>query len=142
MVRQNVARNRKGTIEEAVATAVKQFHKDQQGRGPSEVQVHLVSCLIVVRCSGILTPTEAHLSPSPDGRKLVKSARQELHQIVHKDIEGIIAGIVGCHVLRSYCDTNVLAAEQVEVYVLEHDVEKRLLRADLDQYEGAGIKRS
>jgi len=128
-----VARHRKGTIEEAVATAVKQFQKEQQGRGPSEVRAHLVGSLVLVRSSGILTPTESHLSPSSDGRKLIKSARQELHQIVHKDIEGIIGGIVGCNVLRSYCDTNVLAAEQVEVYVLEHDMEKILLRADLDQ---------
>jgi uncharacterized protein YbcI len=132
-----MAKIRKGAIEEAVATAVKQFQKEQQGRGPSEVQVHLVGSLIVVRCSGILTQTEAHLCPSADGRKLIKGARQELHQIVHKDIEGIIAGIVGCPVLRSYCDTNVLAAEQVEVYVLEYDMEKRLLRADLDQFVGA-----
>lgn len=137
-----MSRQRKGTIEEAVATAVKQFHREQQGRGPSDVRAHLVGYLLLIRCIGILTPTETHLAPTEDGRKLIKSARQELHNIIHKDIEGIIAGIVDCPVLRSYCDVDVNAAEQIEVYVLETDVEKRLIHADLDLIAGMGARRS
>ncbi len=67
---------------------------------------------------------EEHLSASDEGRKLIKSARQELRSINHEEIEDIIAGLVGCAVLRSHCDVSVEAAEQVEVYILAQNIEK------------------
>ena len=126
----------KGTIEAEAANAVVRFHREQQGRGPSDVRAHLVGDLLLVRCSGVFTATEARLAVAEDGRKLIKSARREIHSISHLEIEGIIAGIVGCKVLRSYSDINVEAEEQVEVYVLDQDVEKRLLRHDLNRLTG------
>jgi uncharacterized protein YbcI len=77
---------------------------------------------------GIFTPIEAHLYASEEGRRLIKSARQELRSINHADIENLLAGIVGCRVLRSFYDVDVEAAEQMEVYVLEASLEKQLLR--------------
>jgi uncharacterized protein YbcI len=118
----------KGTLEAAVANAVVRFHREQQGRGPTDARTHLVGDLLVVRCCGIFTPTEAHLAATEEGRRLIKSARQELRSINHTELEEIIAGIAGCRVLRSYADVNVEAAEQMEVFVLETDLEKRLLR--------------
>ena len=71
---------------------------------------------------------------------LIKSARQELRLINRADIEATISLLVGCPVIRSYYDMDVEAAEQVEVYVLETDIEKRLLRQDLDRLGGIGKK--
>jgi uncharacterized protein YbcI len=131
-----VNRATKGTIESEAAGAVVRFQREQQGRGPADVRAHLVGDLLLVRCSGIFTPTEAHLAATEEGRRLIKSARQELRSINHADMENILAGIVGCKVIRSYCDVDVEAAEQMEVYVLETDLEKRLLRQDLDRLSG------
>ncbi len=118
----------KGTIEAEVANAVVRFQREQQGRGPTDVRTHLVGDLILVRCAGIFTPTEARLAATDEGRKLIKSARQELRSISHTEIEGIVSAIAGCPVVRSYGDISVEAAEQMEVYVLGVDLEKRLLR--------------
>lgn len=126
----------KGTIEAEVANAVVRFQREQQGRGPSDVRAHLVGDLLLVRCSGIFTQTEAHLAATEEGQRLIRSARQELRSISRAEIEAILGAIVGCRVLRSYGDVDVEAAEQVEVYVLETDVEKRLLRQDLDRLSG------
>jgi uncharacterized protein YbcI len=131
-----VDRPTKGRIESEIANAVVKFQREQQGRGPTDVRAHLIGDMVLVRCTAIFTPTEAHLSASDDGCKLIKSARQELRSINHTEIEGIVAAIIGCGVLRSYCDVDVNAAEQVEVYVLETDFEKRLLRQDLDRLGG------
>lgn len=117
----------KGMIEAEIANAVSRFQREQQGRGPSDVKVHLVGDTLLVRCTGILTPTEAHLVATEEGRRLIRSARQELRMISRNEIEAIIANIVGCKVLRSYGDVNVEATELVEVYILEEDVEKRFL---------------
>ena len=107
--------------------------REQQGRGAGEVRAHLIGDLILVRCGAVFTPIEARLAATDEGRKLIKSAREELRAINHGEIERIIAGIVGVEVLRSYYDVDVEAEEQVEVYVLAADGEKRLLRADLEQ---------
>ena len=114
----------KGAFEAEVATAVTRFHREQQGRGPGEVRAHLVGDMVLVRCTAILTSVEEKLCASDGGRKLIKSARQELRSINHLEIEEVIAGLAGCPVLRSHCDLSVEAAEQVEVYVLAQNVEK------------------
>ena len=102
------------------------FQREQQGRGAQEVRAHLLGDLVLVRCGGIFTPTEARLAVSDEGRRLIKSAREELRSINRREIEAILAGIVGCRILRSYYDVDVEAAEQVEVYVLAENAEKRL----------------
>lgn len=118
----------KGTIEAEIANAITRFHREQQGRGPTDVRAHLIGDMVLVRCSGILTPTEVHLSASDDGRKLIVSSRQELRSINRPEAEEIVASIVKCSVLRSYADVDVEAAEQVEVYVLAVDAEKHLTK--------------
>ena len=125
-------RRTKGSIESDVANAVVKFHREQQGRGPADVRAHLVGDMLLVRSTGIFTQTESHLSVSDEGRRLIKSARQELRGINHTEIEQSVSELVGCGVVRSYCDIDVDAAEQVEVYVLEVDIERSLLRQELD----------
>ena len=120
-------------MEAEVANAVVRFQREQQGRGPTEVRAHLLGDLMLVRSNGIFTPTESRLAVSDEGRRLIRSARQELRAISHLEIEQIIADILGARILRSYFDIHVDEAEQIEVYVLEADIEKRLLRPDTDR---------
>ncbi len=67
-----------------IATAGTRFHREQHGKGPTEVRAHIIGDLIIVRCRGALTPTEVKLSRTDAGCKLLKSARQELLAINHK----------------------------------------------------------
>src|SRR5260370_40588048 len=97
-----VSRLTRGTIEAQVANAIVQFQREQQGRGPADVRVHLIGDLILARCTGIFTLTETRLAVSEEGRRLIKSARQELRAITRTDQESLIADIVGCKVIRSY----------------------------------------
>jgi uncharacterized protein YbcI len=119
----------KGSLEAEIAAAVVRFQREQQGRGAAEVRAHILGDLVLVRCTGIFTQTEARLSSSDEGRKLIKSSRQELRSINHEEIEAIVSEILGCTVVRSFYDVDTTAAEQVEIYVLIEDVEKRLPRA-------------
>jgi uncharacterized protein YbcI len=131
-----MSRLTRGTIEAQVANAIVQFQREQQGRGPTDARVHLIGDLILVRCTGIFTLTETRLAVSEEGRRLIKSARQELRAITRTDQENLIADIVGCKVIRSYGDVDVEATEQMEVFVLETDLEKRLLRQELNALSG------
>ena len=128
----NLKRPTKGSLEAEIANAVVRFQREQQGRGATDVRAHIVGDLVLVRSVGIWTPVETKLVASEEGCKLVKSSRQELRSINHQEIEAIVAQIVGCEVVRSFFDVDVEAAEQVEVYVLQSDVERKLLRQDLN----------
>jgi uncharacterized protein YbcI len=132
----------KGSIEAEVANAVVRFQREQQGRGATDVRAHLMGDMMVIRSGGIFTPTEAHLAASDEGRRLIKSARQELRSIHRKEIEDIVARLVNATILRSYYDVDVDAAEQIEVYMLDQDIEKRLLRQDVDRLTGIGPRRT
>jgi uncharacterized protein YbcI len=114
----------RGALEAEIANAVTRFHREQQGRGPQDVRAFIMGEMVLVRSSGIFTLTESKLSASDDGRKLILSARRELHSINHEEIEVILGKLCGCAVLRSYYDVNVEAAEQVEVFILERNLEK------------------
>lgn len=124
----------KGTIEADIAGAVVRFQREQQGRGASDVRAHLIGDLVLVRCSGIFTPIEARLLTSDEGRRLIRSSRMELRSINRGQIEDVLAQLVGCPVVRSFYDVD--AGEQVEVYVLALDVERRRLRQEVERLGG------
>src|SRR5258708_39537391 len=84
----------KGTIEAEVANAAVRFQREQQGRGPSDVKAHLLGDMIVVRSFGIFTQTEQHLAATDEGRRLIKSARQELRTINRQENKLLVAGII------------------------------------------------
>lgn len=123
----------KKSIEAGIANAVGRYQREQHGRGAVDVRAHLLSDMVVIRSGGIFTPTEAHLAATEDGRRLIKSARQELRSINRPEMEAIVAAIVESAILRSYYDLDVETAEQVDVLILGEDVEQRLLRDEVER---------
>lgn len=126
----------KGSIEAEIAATVVRLQRKHLGRGASDVRAFLVGDLVLVRCTDIFTPAEALLTATGEGKRLIQQAREEMRAIVRSELESAVAAITGCEVLRSYCDMNVEAAELIEVYVLEQDMEKSLLRQDLERLGG------
>lgn len=123
-------------IEADVAAVVTRHHRESFGRGPNDVRATLLTDLVLVRSTGILTPTEERLATTERGRDIVRQARAELRQLTQGEEEGLVAIAVGCAVLRSHMSVLPEANEQIEVFVLEHDMERRLLRRDLDKLSG------
>ncbi len=131
-----MAKRTKRTIEVEIADAVVQFQREQHGRGSTDVRVQILGDLVLVRSNGILTLTETRLAASEEGRRLVRSARHELRHITESESAELVGRISGCAVVRSYGDVCVEASEQIEVYVLDSDLERRLLRQELDTLHG------
>lgn len=117
----------RASVESEAELAVSKFHREQQGKLPERVRASLVRDAIYVRSTGIFTATELQLLESEEGQRLVKSARRELRSLTRRTIETEIAKISGCAVLRSYWDLDVRVGEQLEAYILEEDLEQRLL---------------
>jgi len=113
-------------LEAEIARVVSGFHEDQNGCKAERTDAHVVGDMVLVRSTGCFTPTERRLAGSEDGRKLVKSARRELRSLNRKQIESHVGEAVGIKVLRSFWDLDVRVGEQVEVYILEHDLSEKL----------------
>lgn len=125
----------KGQIEAEVAAAAARLQREQHGRGPKDVRVSLIGDALLIRSVGIFTAIEEKLLSTEEGQGLVRSARRELRSISRQSVEAVVADITEACILRSYYDVDVAASEQVELFVLDQDVEKRLLRAELNAFK-------
>ena len=50
----------KGTMEAEIAAATVRTQREQIGRGATDVRAYVVGEMVIVRCTGILTPAEAN----------------------------------------------------------------------------------
>lgn len=109
--------------EEAVADALRKFHQEQQGVAPLELDVSVLKDMVVVRSSGVYTPSERELAHTSEGKKLIQSARRDLRALTRRTAEAAVSQIVGEKVLRSFFDIDTRTGDQVEVYILERQID-------------------
>ena len=113
------------TLEADIAGAVARFHRDEQGHEPARIEAFILGELVIVRCHDVFTPTERDLANTPDGKKLIQSARRDQRALTRRAFEEEVAAVVGRRVLRSFYDIDTRNGEQLEVYVLEHPISGR-----------------
>ena len=68
-------------IETAVSEGISRFEQDYMGRGPKDIQVHLLDDLLLIRLRGVLAAVEKHLVkslPDENGRVFLKQVRSHL----------------------------------------------------------------
>jgi uncharacterized protein YbcI len=108
----------KQTNERELAEIVAKFHLEQQGHSPL-CSSNILPSMAIVRSERIFTSTERNLSESPEGRKIIQSARREQRALTRREIESRVAKLLNRKVLRSYYDLDVRAGEQVEIYIFD-----------------------
>jgi uncharacterized protein YbcI len=106
-------------IEERVARAIAEFHREQHGRAPGSCQAHLVGNLLLVQLHDTFTSIEQDLIGTEHGKKMVQSSRRDLRALTRRDIETRVGNAIGHHVQRSFYDLDVRNGMQIEVYVLD-----------------------
>lgn len=116
----------KAGLESEIARVISRFHEDQHGCKAERTDAHVVGDMVVIRSVNCFTPTEQRLCETEDGRKLIKSARRELRSLNRRQVESQLGETVGIPVTRSFWDLDVRVGEQVEVYILEHDLNEKL----------------
>jgi uncharacterized protein YbcI len=83
----------KGEIEAAISEGIGRFEQEFMGRGPKNIQTHLIGDLLVVRLQGVLTAAEQHLVkslPGEKGRDLLKQVRTQLIETARPMIEAMV----------------------------------------------------
>jgi uncharacterized protein YbcI len=110
-----------GEIESAISEGMSRFEQEYMGRGPKDVQAHLVDDLVVVRLIGVLTAAEQHLVktlPTEKGRDLLKQVRSHLIEIARPMMEAMVQEIAGVKVVSLHHDISTVTDEEVVLFTL------------------------
>jgi uncharacterized protein YbcI len=110
-----------GEIEAAVCEGISRFEQDYMGRGPKDIQTHLLGDLLVVRLQGVLTAAEQHLVkslPAEKGRDLLKQVRTHLIEMARPVMEAMLQEVTGVAVLTMHHDISTVMGEEVLLFTL------------------------
>ena len=110
-----------GEIEAAICEGVSRFEQDYMGRGPKDINTHLLGDLLVVRLQGVLTAAEQHLVKSlsaEKGRDLLKQVRTHLIETARPVMEAMVERITGVKVVTMHHDISTTTGEEVVLFTL------------------------
>jgi uncharacterized protein YbcI len=110
-----------GEIEAAICEGISRFEQDYMGRGPKDIQSHLLGDLLVVRLRGVLTAAEQHLVkslPAEKGRDLLKQVRTHLIETARPIMEAMVHEVTGVEVLTMHHDISTVIGEEVVLFTL------------------------
>ncbi len=114
-----------GEIEAAVCVAVTRFEREFLGRGPRQVDAHLIGNRLLVRLEGSLTAAEEWLIAAqgrgdPDGRgaELLKQLRSHLVRAGRPILESLVLAATGAPTIAMHYDISATTGEEMLVLTL------------------------
>ena len=105
----------RGEYEAEFTREMIRIEKEFLGRGPHEVRTFFLDDMIIVRLRGILTPAEARLIESSDGRELIKETRRKLFEAARPLIEQAVHDVLACQVISMHTDISTQTGERMLV---------------------------
>ena len=120
-----------GEIEAAICKAMARFEQEFMGRGPKDIQTHLIGDIVLIRLHGVLTAAEQQLVltlPAEKGRGLLKEVRTQLIESARAQLEAVIVGITGVPIISLHHDISTTTGEEVIIFVLASAPEVRELK--------------
>lgn len=117
-------RKTRGELESAVCLGMTRFEQEYMGRGPQDVQAHLLNDLLIVRMKCMMTVAEQRLveNTSPEkGRDLVKELRTQMMEGARKQIDSMIQIITGVTVRSLHHDISTRTGEKVVIFTLSEE---------------------
>src|SRR5437588_12944499 len=100
-----------GEIEAGICAGITRFEQEYMGRGPRDIQAHLLDNLVVVRLQGVLTAAEQQLVktlPAEKGRDLLKQVRTQLIELARPVLEGMVREAAGVPVVSLHHDISTV----------------------------------
>jgi uncharacterized protein YbcI len=110
-----------GEMEAAISKGIAHFQQEYMGRGPKDIQTHLIGDLLVVRLHGVLTAAEQQLVKTlqPEkGRDLLKEVRTQLIELARPLMETMVQAATGVGVISLHHDISTTTGEEVMLFTL------------------------
>jgi uncharacterized protein YbcI len=113
----------RGEIEAAVCGAVARFQQDYLGRGPRDIQAHLVDDKLVVHLRGVLSAAEqrlieCHGDAGVRGADLVRQFRSQLVLTGRPVLEALVASATGATPVNVHHDISTATGDELIVLTL------------------------
>ncbi len=111
----------KGEIEATICDRMTRFSQEYMGRGPRDIQAHLIGDILLVRLRGILTPLEQQLiktQSAENGRNLLKQVRTHLIETMRPVMEPMVEEVTGVKVVSLHQDVSTTTGEEVVLFTL------------------------
>lgn len=114
----------RGELESAICLGMTRFEQEYMGRGPRDMEAHLLNDLLIVRMRGVMTVAEQHLMesmPPEKGRDLVKEVRTQMIEGARKQIDSMIQVITGVTVQSLHQDVSTRTGENIVIFTLSEE---------------------
>jgi len=117
----------KKQMEDEINKALIAFQEEYMGGAPASVQAFIVQDILMIRLSGILSPSELKLAEeNQEGCQLVKESRWRLLENVQDVLCSIVKRITGCSLSTLYTDVSTRTGEMFLTMTLSEDLEQKL----------------
>jgi uncharacterized protein YbcI len=113
----------KGQLEAKLSEAVSKFEMEYMGRGPKSIRTYILNDLIVVRLSGILSPSEQKLTDNPQGVELFKKVRSSLFEGGRGYLETLITDIINVAIVSTHSDISTKTGEKIIIITTDRNLE-------------------
>ena len=121
-----VQATRKTRMEDELNKALIAFQEEYMGRTPADVRSHIVRDIVVIRLSGVLSPSEVNLAQDGVGVQLVKHSRSRLLENLQGVLGGIVTVTTGCSPASLHMDVSTRTGEMLLAITLPEDLEQKL----------------
>jgi uncharacterized protein YbcI len=116
----------KGQLEAKLSEAISKFEIEYMGRGPKTIRTYIISDLIVVRLTGVLSPSEIKLTETPQGIELFKKVRSSLFEGGRGFLETLITGIINVAIVSTHSDISTKTGEKIIIITADRNIEEMI----------------
>jgi uncharacterized protein YbcI len=114
----------KGQLEAKLSEAVSKFELEYMGRGPKLIRTYIICDMIIIRLSGVLSPSEQKLTDNPQGIELFKKVRSSLFEGGRGYLETLITEIIDVAIISTHSDISTKTGEKVIVITTDKNMEE------------------
>ncbi len=114
----------KGQLEAKVSEAVSKFEQEYMGRGPKLIRTYIINDMIIIRLSGILSPSEQKLTDNLQGVELFKKVRSTLFEGGRGYLETLITEIIDVAIVSTHSDISTKTGEKIIVITTDKNIEE------------------
>ncbi len=106
-----------GQMAAAISAGLVRFERARIGRGPGDIQTHVLDDMVIVRMTDALTAQEKTLAQAGSG-ELLKQMRARVLESGRPELDALLRDVTGRRVARLFGDLCPESEERVLVFIL------------------------
>ncbi len=117
----------KGQLEAKLSEAVSKFEFEYMGRGPKLIRTHIINDMILIRLTGVLSPSEQKLTDNLQGIELLKKLRSTLFEGGREYLESFITDIIDVNIISTHFDISTKTGEKIIVITTDRNIDEFII---------------